>query len=172
MKSTGQWAPEVHWSLEASAEECDADRYEEQLCVLPPAWMAGNRFAVGEPATHLADGTAIYPVCFKIDEKYYWGRLPIRAIKHLDDDALKRIASGNFVVRDGKNCGYVFKDGECIARFYGDLVSDDGLGLSVHSGCGKVIAAKAILKDKFDIVYFMAWNESDWEPVEQHCDVV
>jgi len=36
----------THW------QETTEEKYDEMLCVLPPEYMAGGSFVVGEPVTH------------------------------------------------------------------------------------------------------------------------
>ena len=160
-----------HWTMMASAERCDEDRYDEQLGAMPPEYWEGDRFAVGEPINL---GLGVWPVCFRIDGDPYWGRMTIRALKQLDERALRMIAEGSFVVRDGKDSGYIYRSGELVGRFYGYLANSDGVALAVESldASWPVDNLKSILALKFDVAYWRHWEDGNWEGVNSSVDIV
>ncbi len=57
-------------------KECSAERYDEMLSILPPALWLGNRFLVGEPASHrrctiTKKTVPVYSAFFFAFGKYY-----------------------------------------------------------------------------------------------------
>lgn len=64
--------------------ETTEDMYWDMLEALPPRAQAGNRFLVGEPKTHNAEGKAVH-ACFwkKADGRYFAKHMTVEQFRSL-----------------------------------------------------------------------------------------
>jgi hypothetical protein len=58
-------------------KEVTEARYDEMLCILPPAMQTGFGFLVGEPHDHNRQGLPRFAAFIQVDDKFYESDTPL-----------------------------------------------------------------------------------------------